>query len=114
MGCRGCAQRLSARYLRKEFASEPKEVRRATLHIAGLGLYEMHINGERVGRSRLTPAPTDYRRTVLYDSYDVTALIRGGGETNAIGITLGNGRYYTMHQNYKPHKIVNSAIPRRV
>ncbi len=104
--------RLSARYLRKEFASEPKEVRRATLHIAGLGLYEMHINGERVGRSRLTPAPTDYRRTVLYDSYDVTALIRGGGETNAIGITLGNGRYYTMHQNYKPHKIVNFGYPK--
>lgn len=104
--------RLSARYLRKEFASEPKEVRRATLHIAGLGLYELFVNGERVGDYELTPAPADYRSTVPYDSYDVTGLVRGRGEANAIGIALGNGRYYTMHQNYKPYKIVNFGYPK--
>ena len=104
--------RLSSRYLRKEFAAEPKQVKRATLHIAGLGLYELFINGQRVGDQVLSPAPTDYRRTVLYDSYDVTPLLRGDGEANAIGIALGNGRYYTMHQNYKPHKIVNFGYPK--
>jgi len=104
--------RLSSRYLRKEFDSEPKEVKRATLHIAGLGLYELFINGERVGGHVLSPSPTDYRRTVLYDSYDVTRLMRGDGKANAIGIALGNGRYYTMHQHFKPHKIVNFGYPK--
>ena len=104
--------RLSSRYLRKEFTADSKEVKRATVHIAGLGLYELFINGERVGDYVLTPAPTDYRRTVLYDSYDVTDKIRGGGDTNAIGVTLGNGRYYTMHQNYKPHKLVTFGSPK--
>ncbi|MDE6066599.1 MAG: family 78 glycoside hydrolase catalytic domain [Duncaniella sp.] len=104
--------RLSSRYLRKEFKAEDKAVKRATVHVSGLGLYELYINGERVGDYVLTPAPTDYRRTVLYDSYDVTDLMRGGGEDNAIGVALGNGRYYTMHQNYKPHKIVNFGYPK--
>lgn len=104
--------RLSSRYLRKEFASEPKEIKRATMHVAGLGLYELHINGRRIGDYELTPAPTDYRRTVLYDTYDVTDALKGGGADNAIGVTLGNGRYYTMHQNYKPHKIVNFGYPK--
>ena len=55
--------RLSARYLRKEF---DKEVKQATLYICGLGMYEAFINGHRVGEQVLAPAPTDYRRTVLY------------------------------------------------
>lgn len=104
--------RLSSRYLRKEFDTNSSEIKRATLHISGLGLYELFVNGNRVGDYVLTPAPTDYRRTVLYDTYDVTDLLRGGGVANAIGVILGNGRYYTMHQNYKPHKIVNFGYPK--
>ena len=40
--------RLAARYLRKEFAVK-KGVKRATVHIAGMGLYELFINGQRIG-----------------------------------------------------------------
>ena len=67
--------RLSARYLRTEFTTD-KPIKRATAFIAGLGLYEFYINGQKVGNEVLTPAPTDYRKTILYNTYDVTALIQ--------------------------------------
>lgn len=102
---------LSSRYLRREFATRANPIKRATLHVSGLGLYELFINGKRVGEDCLTPSPTDYRRTVLYDTYDVSSLLNEGGE-NAVGVTLGNGRYYTMHQHYKPHKVVNFGYPK--
>lgn len=66
-----------------------REVRSATAFVAGLGLYELSINGRRVGDRVLAPAKTNYRKQVLYDTYDVTALLRQG--RNALGIHLGNG-----------------------
>jgi len=100
--------RLSARYLRKEFKLG-KTVKQATVHISGLGLYELYINGHKVGDQVLAPAPTDYRKTVLYNSFDVTSLLQS---ENAVGVTLGNGRFYTMRQNYKPYKIPNFGYPK--
>ena len=100
--------RLAARYLRKEFAVK-KDVKRATVHIAGMGLYELFINGQRIGNQVLAPAPTDYRKTILYNTYDVTSLLQ---TENAIGVTLGNGRFYTMRQNYKPYKIPTFGYPK--
>ena len=99
--------RLSARYLRKEFDFD-KEVKQATLYICGLGMYEAFINGQRIGDQVLSPAPTDYRRTVLYNAFDVTSLLV---QKNAIGVVLGNGRYYTMQQDKKPYKITNFGYP---
>lgn len=104
--------RLSSRYLRTEFKTHLKNIRRATVHICGLGMYELFINGQRVGDQVLAPSPTDYRRTVLYNSFDVTRLINGSEAKNAIGVILGNGRYYTMCQNYKPYKINNFGYPK--
>lgn len=104
--------RMSSRYLRTEFNTQPKEIKRATAHISGLGLHELYINGEKVGDEVLSPAPTDYRRTVLYNSHDVTDLLRGDGQANAVGVTLGNGRFYTMRQNFKPYKIPTFGYPK--
>lgn len=101
--------RLSARYLRKEFKVE-KKLKQATVHIAGLGMYELYLNGKKVGDRVLAPAPTDYRKTVLYNSFDVTGLVNEN--KNAIGVTLGNGRFYTMRQAYKPYKIANFGYPK--
>ena len=99
---------LSSRYLRTEFKVE-KEVRRATLYISGLGMYEAYINGKKVGDQVLAPAPTDYRKTVLYNAFDVTQMLAAD---NAVGVVLGNGRYYTMQQNKKPYKITNFGYPK--
>ena len=100
--------RLSARYLRKEFEVK-KPVKQATVYICGLGMYEMFINGKRIGDQVLAPLPSDYRKTLFYDTYDVTSLLT---DKNAIGVTLGNGRYYTMQQHYRTYKIVNFGYPK--
>ncbi|MBQ6657911.1 MAG: alpha-L-rhamnosidase N-terminal domain-containing protein, partial [Prevotella sp.] len=99
---------LSSRYLRTEFTAD-KEIDRATLYISGLGMYEAFINGKRIGDQVLAPVPTDYRKTVMYNAYDVTSLL---GEKNALGVVLGNGRYYTMQQKKKPYKITNFGYPK--
>lgn len=101
--------RLSSRYLRHEFDVE-KPVKSAMLYISGLGMYEAFINGKKVGDKELAQLPTDYRRTVYYDAYDVTDMMSQGKA--AIGVVLGNGRYYTMQQKKKPYKITNFGYPK--
>lgn len=101
--------RLSARYLRKEFQS-PGTVKRATVYISGLGLYELYINGQKIGDQVLAPNPTDYRKTFFYNTHDVTAQIKKG--VNAIATVLGNGRFFTMRQNYKPQKHNTFGYPK--
>lgn len=64
---------------------------RARLYATALGAYEAHINGIRVGRVRLAPGWTDYRRRVRYQVYDVTGLLHEGA--NALGLLLGDGWY---------------------
>jgi alpha-L-rhamnosidase len=66
-------------------------IRQAILYISGLGQYEFRINGTKVGDSELAPGWSDYRKTVFYDTYDVTHLLRSG--TNVLGVLLGNGMY---------------------
>lgn len=85
--------RLNARYLRKEFTLDD-EIEKATLYISGLGLYEAYFNGEKVGDQVLAPTPTDYSKTVPYNTFDVTNYLQKG--ENAFGVILGNGRFFSM------------------
>jgi len=64
-------------------------IKKATLLVAGLGLYELHVNGKRVSDAVLEQAFTRYDKRVLYNTYDVTRLLVTG--KNCIGIELGNG-----------------------
>ncbi len=92
---RGLHTRLAVRYLRKEFKSK-KTVRRAMAYVAGLGLYDFYVNGKQIGDNQvLKPVPSDYRKTVYYNTFDITPYIQAN---NAIGISLGAGRYYPMRQ----------------
>ncbi len=104
---RGLHSRLAARYLRKEFELE-KPVRRAIAYVAGIGLHELHVNGMAYNNEVLVPMPTDYRKTVLYNTYDITAALK---EKNCIGIVLGNGRVFPMRQN-KPYKAPVFGLPK--
>ncbi|MCS7315360.1 MAG: family 78 glycoside hydrolase catalytic domain, partial [Bryobacterales bacterium] len=79
-----------ANQLRKEFTLAARPVR-ARAFIAGLGYYELRINGQKVGDHVLDPGWTTYDKRVLYTSYDVTDLLRQG--SNAVGIILGQGWY---------------------
>ncbi|MCW3093760.1 MAG: alpha-L-rhamnosidase [Ferruginibacter sp.] len=102
--------RLSARYFRKRFQSA-LGIKRASVYIAGLGLYELYINGKKANQNAvLVPSPTDYRKSVLYNTIDVTSQVKAG--ENVIGAVLGNGRFFTMRQNYKPKKINTFGYPK--
>lgn len=79
-----------AAYFRKTFETE-KRVKSARAYIAVAGLYELYINGKKIGDHRLDPMYTRFDRRNLYVSYDVTDNFRTG--KNAIGVILGNGWY---------------------
>jgi alpha-L-rhamnosidase len=74
--------------LRKEFAID-KKISRARAYVSGLGYYELHLNGQRVGDHVLDPGWTTYSKRVLYSTYDVTEQVKRGA--NALGVMLGNG-----------------------
>jgi alpha-L-rhamnosidase len=77
-----------AAQMRAEFTLDAP-VRRATAYATALGVYELCLNGERVGDLELAPEWTDYRDRVQYQAYDVTGLLREGA--NAAGVILGDG-----------------------
>lgn len=79
-----------APYFRKKFATK-KTVKSAKAYIAVAGLYELYINGEKIGNHRLDPMYTRFDRRNLYVTYDVTNQLQNGD--NAIGVLLGNGWY---------------------
>jgi alpha-L-rhamnosidase len=77
-----------AALLRHEF-TVAKRVQSARLYITALGSYRAFLNGKRVGNDVLTPEFTDYKKRVLYQTYDVGSLVTGG--RNAIAAILGDG-----------------------
>ena len=79
---------------------------RAIAYVSGLGQYELSVNGRKVSNRLLAPGWTDYRRTVLYNAYDVTEAL-GAGE-NAIGVMLGNGFYNVARVAGRYTKLVGS------
>ena len=76
--------------LRKEFTVSG-EVAAARVYATALGLYELRMNGQRVGDALFTPGWTSYHKRLLYQTWDVTGLVRQGG--NAVAATLGCGWY---------------------
>ncbi|HYW44803.1 MAG TPA: glycoside hydrolase family 78 protein [Bryobacteraceae bacterium] len=86
---------LPARMLRKEFEARAG-VKRATAYVSGLGLSEMYLNGRKVGDHVLSPNLTEYDKRVFYVTFDVTRQVAQG--KNAVGLMLGNGRYWAMRK----------------
>jgi alpha-L-rhamnosidase len=76
--------------LRKEFSLDGG-IAWGRIYATALGMYELSLNGARVGDALFTPGWTAYKKRLLYQTYDVTALLRSGA--NAIGATLGSGWY---------------------
>lgn len=77
--------------LRKEFQARKRKITDAVVYISGLGHYELNINGTRVGDAMFAPLWSEYDKTVYYNTYDVTSLIKSDG--NAISVLLGNGMF---------------------
>ena len=108
---RGMHTRMAARYLRKEFSLKDKAIKRATAYVAGIGLHEFYVNGQRIGDGVLQPVPSDYRKTIYYNTYDITSYILHHTSDICLGIALGNGRYFPMQQ-HKAYKIHTFGYPK--
>jgi alpha-L-rhamnosidase len=79
-----------AAYFRRAFKTD-KTIKSARVYIAAAGLYELSINGKRIGDHRLDPTYTRFDRRNLYVTYDITENLQQGN--NAVGVLLGNGWY---------------------
>ncbi|WP_447642961.1 MULTISPECIES: family 78 glycoside hydrolase catalytic domain [Chitinophagaceae] len=88
--------------LRKSFIAK-KRIKNAYLFIAGLGQFELHLNGKKVGDHFLDPGWTNYQKEAQYVTFDVASLLQNG--TNTIGVLLGNGFYFTPSGRYRKLKV---------
>ncbi|MGV9560402.1 family 78 glycoside hydrolase catalytic domain [Streptomyces sp. NPDC003522] len=83
------AMRRPAR-VRRDFRLD-RPVVRARLYVTAHGLYEVEINGRRVGDEILAPGWTVYPHRLRYRTHDVTAHLTEGA--NTVGAWLGDGWY---------------------
>ena len=89
--------RLSARYLRKEFALN-SDIKEARLYVSGMGVYSAYLNGSEVAPDELLkPTLSWYSKRVYFNTYDVTEMLNSGD--NAIGVILEGGRYTSIRYN---------------
>jgi alpha-L-rhamnosidase len=77
-------------YLRKGFKIS-KKINKAIIYSTSRGIYELYLNGKRVGEDIFTPGWTDYNKRIQYQVYDVTKLLQD--KRNCIGVILGDGWY---------------------
>ncbi|HEX8295987.1 MAG TPA: family 78 glycoside hydrolase catalytic domain, partial [Chthoniobacteraceae bacterium] len=97
-------------WLRREFTAR-EGIRRAVLNVSGLGNYTLSVNGRKGTADLLAPGWTNYKKTVLYQTYDLTSLLNGG-KLNVLGLSLGrgmfditkapDGRYVKFRQSFGP------------
>lgn len=105
---RSALPNYSSMALRKDFSIN-KGLSRAVIFVSGMSEFELSINGQKVGEDLLNPGWTDYKKTILYSTYDVTAKLKAGN--NAIGIILGNGMYNIQPDSVRYVKFLNSFGP---
>jgi len=89
-----------------------KKLSSAYIHISGLGFYELSINGEKVGNDKLTPGWSEYKKTVLYDTYDVTSMLQS--DKNTLSVLLANGMYNIQLDMERYVKFLNTFGPLKV
>lgn len=80
--------RNSMPMLRTTFDAKNK-IAKARIYVTSRGIYEFYINGQRVGNDYFNPGMTQYNKTQMYQTFDVTSLLRSG--KNAMGAILAEG-----------------------
>ncbi|MCA9957533.1 MAG: alpha-L-rhamnosidase N-terminal domain-containing protein, partial [Anaerolineales bacterium] len=85
--------------LRRPFKAEG-DIVAARIYATSLGLYELRLNGQRVGNAVLTPGWTSYEHRLQYQTYDVTELVQAGD--NVLGAVLGEG-WYRGYMGHRGH-----------
>ncbi|CAM3320948.1 glycoside hydrolase family 78 protein [Zobellia roscoffensis] len=78
-----------SQYFRTEFQTN-KTIASAKVQATSLGVYELYLNGKKVGNDHFTPGYTTYNKRLQYQTYDVTNMLK---DKNAIGAIVGDGWY---------------------
>ena len=78
-----------AQYYRNEFSTS-KTIKSARAYVTSHGLYQLFLNGDKVGDQLFTPGWTSYNKRLQYQTYDVTDMLQ---KENAVGVVLGDGWY---------------------
>jgi len=94
--------------LRREFtlAAAPTK---ATVRVIGLGHYELRLNGRVVGDTLVNQVWTQYDKTLLWQEFDITPLLRAG--PNAWGVLLGNSFWRVEPANDAGRFVKTDAMP---
>jgi alpha-L-rhamnosidase len=95
-----------SQFFRKEFSTS-KKIESARVYVSALGLYELYLNGEKVGDELFTPGWTSYNKRIQYQTYDVTQMLQ---KENTLGAILGDGWYrgnigFRNQRNYYGDKL---------
>ncbi|GAA4313224.1 hypothetical protein GCM10023149_08900 [Mucilaginibacter gynuensis] len=80
--------------MRTRFDAGSKVIAGARLYVTARGIYEIYLNGKRVGNDYFNPGLTQYNKTHLYQTYDVTNMVNK--DKNALGAMLGEGWWSGM------------------
>ncbi|HTG66859.1 MAG TPA: alpha-L-rhamnosidase N-terminal domain-containing protein, partial [Flavobacterium sp.] len=75
--------------LRTVFGIDSLKIIKARLYVTARGIYDVYLNGKKIGDDYFNPGLTQYNKTHLYQTYDVTANIQEGN--NVLGAILGEG-----------------------
>lgn len=70
----------------------PASCTKARLYVTALGLYEVHVNGRRIGDEYLAPGWTSYTHHLVYRTFDLSDVLIPG-EENVVGAWVGEGWY---------------------
>lgn len=96
-------------YVAKTFSAK-KKIKHAVMNVCGLGFSEVRVNGERIDDSEFGPLWSDYDKSVFYNTYDVTELLKDNDRKPVnIEVLLGNGFYNEQGGRY--HKLRISFGP---
>ena len=87
--------------LRHTFTAPQGELESARLYATARGVYDIFLNGQRLGEQRFAPGLTQYNATHEYQTYDLTELLKSGSE-NVLAAQLAEGWWsgaITFHTN---------------
>jgi alpha-L-rhamnosidase len=95
-----------AQYYRKEFSLK-KKIKSARIYATSLGLYQLFLNGEKVGNQYFTPGWTSFHKRLQYQTYDVTKMLQ---TENAFGAILADGWYRGKIGYIEPHSYYGNQL----
>ncbi len=95
-----------AQYYRKEFSLN-KKIKSARVYVTSLGLYQLFLNGKKVGDQYFTPGWTSYHKRLQYQTYDVTKMLRS---KNAFGAILADGWFRGKIGYIEPHSYYGNQL----